>query len=52
VQRISGEDELVKRLAEPEFDRWRYPALHADDDAKAAIKAQIAAELVERIDDR
>jgi hypothetical protein len=52
VQRISGDDELVKRLAEPEIDRRRYPILHSDDDAKTAIKAQIAAELVERIDER
>jgi hypothetical protein len=53
VQRISGEDELVERLARPAIDRWRWQHDYEDDDeAKNAIMAQIAAELADRIDEK
>jgi hypothetical protein len=52
VQRISGDDELIKKLAEPEIRRWSWPDIGGEDDAKAAITAQIAAELAERVDEK
>jgi hypothetical protein len=45
MQQISGRDPLVEKLAKPHIERINYPSLHADDDLKDAIKAQIAAEL-------
>jgi hypothetical protein len=50
VQRINGSDQLVNELAYPVIGRRRW----SDDEAEAeeAIKAQIAAELAERVEDR
>lgn len=45
VQQLSGHDPLVEKLAGPHIDRVEYPTLHADDDIKDALKAQVAAEL-------
>jgi hypothetical protein len=45
VQQLSGRDPLVEKLAKPHIDRVEYPSLHADDDIKDALKAQVAAEL-------
>lgn len=45
VQQLSGRDPLVEKLAKPHIDRMVYPSLHADDDIKDALKAQVAAEL-------
>lgn len=45
VQQLSGRDPLVEKLAKPHIDRVEYPSLHADDDLKDALKAQVAAEL-------
>jgi len=45
VQQLSGRDPLVEKLAKPHIDRAEYPSLHADDDIKDALKAQVAAEL-------
>jgi hypothetical protein len=50
VERISGNDELVKELAEPVIHRWTWPDDEEVDNVKAAIRAQVAAELAERID--
>lgn len=50
VQRISGSDELVKQLAWPVVSRQRWS--DDEDEAEDAIKAQIAAELAERIDEK
>ena len=49
VQRIRGSDELVNELAYPVIGRQRW----SDDEAEAedAIKAQIAAELAERVEE-
>jgi hypothetical protein len=50
VERFSGEDNLVKKLAEPVIVqlKWR----DEDDDAKDSIRAQVATELAERIEDK
>lgn len=45
VQQLSGRDPLVEKLAKPHIDRLEYPSLHADDDMKDALKAQVATEL-------
>ncbi|QIK37329.1 hypothetical protein GWK36_04235 [Caldichromatium japonicum] len=45
VQQLSGRDPLAEKLAQPHIDRVEYPLLHADDDIKDALKAQVAAEL-------
>ena len=45
VQQRSGRDPLVETLAKPHIDRVEYSSLHADDDIKEAVKAQVAAEL-------
>ena len=45
VQQLSGRDPLVDKLAKPHIERMEYPGLHADDDFKEAVKAQVADEL-------
>lgn len=48
--RISSDDALVNKLAEPAIGRVRYPSLRYDDDARDAIRASIAAELPAHIE--
>lgn len=45
VRQLSGRDPVVEKLAKPHIDRVEYPALHADDDTKDAVRARVAAEL-------
>jgi len=54
VQRISGNDQLVNELAIPAIYRAQYQDAEdaEEDSANHAIKAQIAAELAERIDEQ
>jgi hypothetical protein len=54
VQRISGSDQLVNELATPAIYRaqWQDEEDAEEDNAKDAIRAQIAAELCERIDEK
>ncbi|EIL88669.1 hypothetical protein AB7849_05010 [Rhodanobacter sp. 115] len=49
VQAIGGDDPLVSALAEPAIDRFKYPTLHAGDEAEATIKAMIADELPDHL---
>lgn len=49
AERISGEDALIAKLADPAIQRFRYPMLNNDAEDEAAIKARIAEELAERI---
>ena len=48
--RISGNDALVKRLAQPAIERFKYPGLHDDDDDEAAIREAVTAELPAHIE--
>ena len=54
VQRISGSDQLVNELAQPAIYRaqWQDEEDAEEDNAKDAIRAQIAVELGERIDEK
>ena len=54
VQRISGADQLVDELASPALYRaqWQDKEDAEEDNAKDAIRAQIAAELADRIDEK
>ncbi len=47
VQQFAGIDPVVNALAKPHIDRAEYPALHADDTFKDALKARVAGELRE-----
>lgn len=51
-QAIAGDDPLVAALAKPAIDRSRFPSFPGEDEAEAAIKAQVAQELLARIEDR
>jgi len=48
--RISGDDALVAKLAKPAIDRVHYPTLTAREDADAAIRDALAAELPTHIE--
>jgi hypothetical protein len=54
VQRISGSDQLVNELATPPIYRaqWQDEEDAKEDNAKDAIRARVAAELSERIEDK
>jgi len=54
VQRIRGSDQLVNELSEPAINRalWHEGEDDEEDKAKDAIKAQIASELAERVEER
>jgi len=54
VQRITGTDQLVDELAAPAIYRaqWQDEEDAAEDDAKDAIRAQIVAELAERVEEQ
>lgn len=45
VQQYAGIDPVVNALAKPHIDRAEYPALHANDPFKDAVKARVADEL-------
>jgi len=49
VQQLNGVDPVVNKLASPLIHRQQFPGLHRDDDQQAYIRAQIAAELVEKV---
>ena|SRR5215813_8219770 len=50
VQRIRGSDQLVNELAYPVIGRQRWS--DDEDEVEDAVKAQIAAELAERVEER
>src|SRR5215831_920527 len=54
VQRIQGSDQLVNELASPAIYRaqWQDEEDAEEDNAKGAIRAQIAAELAERVEEK
>ena len=54
VQRVSGSDQLVNELATPAIYRaqWQDEEDAEEDSAKDAIRAQIAVELADRIDEK
>lgn len=45
TQAIAGDDPLVAELAKPAIDRSKFPSFPGEDEAEAAIKARVAAEL-------
>jgi hypothetical protein len=49
VQQLNGADPLVNKLAYPAIQRAKYPSLHEDDDYEAYIRAQVAAELQQKV---
>ena len=49
VQQLNGVDPLVNRLASPLIQREKYPSLHIDDAYEARIRAQVAAELQQKV---
>ena len=54
VQRVSGSDQLVNELAQPVIyrHRWQDDENIEEDNAKAAIRAQIASELAARVEEK
>lgn len=53
VQRIKGSDQLVNEMAEPAIyrARWQDDEDVEEDNAKDAIRTQVAAELAERVEE-
>jgi hypothetical protein len=51
VQQWSGDDPLVKQLAQPLINSTLYPSLHADDDFERNVRDLIAAELAKKLPD-
>jgi len=49
VQQLNGRDPLVERLAKPTIERDKYPSLHINDAYEAHIRALVADELVDKM---
>jgi hypothetical protein len=49
VQQLNGRDPLVERLASPTIERDKYPSLHTNDAYEAHIRALVATELVDKM---
>jgi len=49
VQQLNGRDPLVERLAKPTIERDKYPSLHTNDAYEAHIRALVATELVDKM---
>jgi hypothetical protein len=51
VQQWSGDDPVVKSLAQPIINRAQYPMLHEDDELEQSVRDVIAAELAKKMSD-
>jgi hypothetical protein len=49
VQQLNGCDPLVEMLAKPTIERDKYPYLHTNDAYEAQIRALVATELVDKM---
>lgn len=49
VNQLNGTDQLVNRIAKPLIDRERFPSAHTNDAYEAYIRAQVAAELQQKV---